>query len=550
MNGAAELGGLSTADRRRGGATIDGMNRARHSKSRMVNVWAFLLISLLPACRDADAGVAATSTTSGASEDLASSLPGVTTEAAARHLLQRFTFGPRIQDIRELSERGAAAWFEEQLAPEASEEAQLAGLPELYPLAYAEPLELRHPGVPREDEEALEPGAGEMARPINRAVVLRELQADLITRQTLTERQLLEVMTDFWFNHFNVSGRKGHVHFVVGDYLDHVIRRNALGRFDEMLVAVATHPAMLLYLDNAASSVERHGPRGLRGGINENFARELLELHTVGVDGGYSQADVEEVARVLSGWGIDDLGFAYRDALHDRGAKTVMGREFPEGGRLEEGVSLLRWLARHPSTARYLSRKLVMRFITDTPSEELVGRIAGVWTESEGDIPSVLRAIVASPEFWAEENRGAKVKTPNEWIVSSFRILGVEPSGLEVFRVGHRLGQPLLEQPLPTGYAEVADEWTVGAQLATRWQIAFQLANGRLPGVTYRPGEPLPEEVSYAELASFIGDSLLGGASPSTDQALRERLELVRDLEQRRILGVAMALSSPEFQRQ
>lgn len=467
----------------------------------------------------------------------------------ATHALNRLGYGPRPGDARRLSEEGMSAWLERQLQP-VDDEPELASLARTYPYAHATALELKHPDSPREDEEAIgdSPRAGP-AR-IRRADILHQLQADQISRQVLSDHQLREVMVDFWFNHFNVDAQKGQVHFVAGDYVRNVIRRHALGNFEEMLLAVASHPAMLIYLDNSSSSAARRGPRGEHGGINENFARELLELHTVGVDGGYTQADVVEVARVLSGWGVDDLAFAYRDARHDRGEKTVMGREFAAGAGMDEGVALLRWLAQHPSTARFIARKLATRFVTDAPSDALVERIAAAWTESHGDIPFVLRAIVADPDFWDQTHRAAKVKTPLEWLVSAMRGIGATPSDVEIFRAAQRLGQSPYAMPIPTGYPERGEEWADGAQLGMRFQIAGQLANGRLPGMSYDPDNFIALEVGLEELIERLDQNLLGGASAATQAALRDRLGRVHDLERRRILGVMMALSSPEFQRQ
>lgn len=467
----------------------------------------------------------------------------------ARHVLNRFAFGPRPGDVEGLVEEGMDGWLERQLnAP--ADGADLPSLRDAYPYAYMAALELKHPNAPREDQEMLEGMAPGPNGPIQRRDILHQLQAELLSRQVLSEHQLREVMVDFWFNHFNVDAQKRQVHYVAGDFLRNVIRRHALGRFEDMLIAVATHPAMMLYLDNSQSSVLRPGPDGERGGINENFARELLELHTVGVDGGYTQADVEEVARVLSGWGVADLGFAYRQAEHDLGAKEVMGHEFPAGGGMDEGLSLLRWLAHHPSTVRFLATKLATRFVTDTPSEEFVERIATVFRESDGDISTVMRAIAADPDFWAEANRNSKVKTPIEWLNSALRGIGAVPAEVDVFRAAQRLRQPLLAMPIPTGYPERAEEWANGAQLGMRWQIASQLSNGRLPGVRYTPGA-YPANANDADsLVRALNQDLLGGASDTTVDALNRQLGRIRDPERRRIQGLILALSSPEFQRQ
>ncbi len=510
-----------------------------------------LLVLGIASCRGSDVRSEAASEAPRPAEpaSVARPLPRDLDVDDARHLLARFTFGARLGEPERVLAQGIEPWLEEQLRADAARDPLSDTLRQRYPLAFATPRELLEPRPAHRDPQVMGDPAAAAPRPAELSEVLFELQAAIVTRQTRSEHQLLEVMADFWLNHFNVNAAKGRVYLVAGQYLDGVIRRHALGTFEDLLVAVAMHPAMRMYLDNASGS-ERPGIGGRASGMNENYARELLELHTVGVDGGYSQRDVEEAARVLSGWRPVDLAVAYSESLHDPGPKVVMGRHFPAGGGMREAEELLRFLARHPSTVRHLSRKLAVRFVSDHPSEALVDRIADAWARTGGDIRSVLRAIVADPELWAEENRRTKVKTSLEWLVGAFRLLGVEPSDVDVRRVANRLGQAPYSQRVPTGYPEVATEWANGAQLSVRWQVAFQLARGHTPGVTYAAGDPLPREGSVEEHVRFVCDRLLGRVSPSTEQALRDHLAEAPNVEQRRILAVAMALSSPEFQRQ
>ena len=477
--------------------------------------------------------------------------PAPRTLADAWHVLQRFSFGPRVGEARALVESGIDAWFEGQLASAAIDAHANAKAIADYPLAFMEPLELRHAVWP-EDQEQL-PTNNELEvpnAPVKRGPLIHDLQGALLTQQVLSEHQLLEVMTDFWLNHFNVSVQKKQVAYVADDYINRVIRPHALGHFEELLIGVATHPAMLIYLDNEKSSVKRPGPKGERGGINENFARELLELHTVSVDAGYSQQDVIEVARILSGWGVEELGFAYRDAQHDHGDKSVMGRQFATGGGYEEGVELLRWLAVHPQTARFVCRKLAQRFVDDNPPPALVERLATTWMQSRGDIPSVLRDLYHSPEFWDSQYRGNKVKTALEWMVSALRMLGVRQVSDPAIRALGRLEQPPLAQPVPTGYPETADYWAQSSQLATRWLLSFRFASGRMPGISPDIRDLLGDEVDPDELAQRLSEELLGTASEYTQQVLREHLAAIAKPKVRRRDALALALAMPEFQLQ
>lgn len=474
-------------------------------------------------------------------------------EADARHLLSRMTFGPRPQDVEAAVAMGPRAWLDAQLAPPEGPDASEAIARERFPYAFASGLELRAMRMPEEQqEEDGEPAEAMMAddraarrRPIPNRELIGHVQLATVTRHVLSERQVEEVMVDFWTNHFNVLANKRGVGPVLADYVENVIRRHALGRFEDLLVAVARHPAMLLYLDNAVSTAERPAPDGTtHGGINENYARELLELHTIGVDGGYTQRDVREVARILSGWGAMEFGFAYVETRHDAGEKVVMGRTFEAGGSIEEGLTLLRWLAGHEATARFLSTKLVRRFVSDEPDPALVDAVAAALRESSGDIRAALRAMVGHPRFWAPEHRGGLVKTPLEFVTSALRGLGAPPDeSLGLRRTLQALGQPPFGEPVPTGYPDTADRWLGAAAMAGRFRVAAQLGRRRLPGVRWQDA---PRPGTLTEL----NRRLLGLPSDSPTLRAVERQTRESGPRGRDAIAVTMLLSSPEFQRQ
>jgi uncharacterized protein (DUF1800 family) len=297
------------------------------------------------------------------------------------------------------------------------------------------------------------------------------------------ENPLLARMTEFWFNHLNVYVGKGAVRPFVGHYLVNVIRANAMGKFEDLLLASARHPAMLLYLDQARSVADgSKGPDGKGRGLNENYARELMELHTLGVNGGYNQADVRELARVLTGWTIgpqDATGFRFAPRLHDTGAKRVMSQNFPMtwlAAGEQEGVDAIRMLARHPATARHISMRLAQFFVADVPSPMLVAQLSQTFTDSQGDISAVLQTLLASHDFWAPENR--LFKTPMDFACSALTATqsagGSDRRGL-VLATGYlaAAGQPLHGWQTPDGYAFDAATWLAPEALTRRADFAF-----------------------------------------------------------------------------
>lgn len=324
------------------------------------------------------------------------------------------------------------------------------------------------------------------------------LQTRLLT-DVYSQRQLQAVMTDFWLNHFNVYLKKGPLApWYLVDYQQNVIAPHAMGKFEDLLVATAKSPAMLFYLDNH-SSIGPHSLAAVRAqanpaaknrdpGLNENYARELMELHTLGVDGGYTQKDVTEVAKVFTGWTIDEprkgVGFTFNERRHEPGPKVVMGQTIPENGE-QEGLDVLHRLATSPATAHHLSQQLAERFVSDTPPPALVDRMAKTYLHSDGDIRQVLRTMFTSPEFWSREAYRAKVKTPEEFVLSAVRVTGgeVERPAIVLNAMG-QLGMPFFGCQTPNGYSWTAAAWVNSGDLLTRINIALALASHKLGTAT------------------------------------------------------------------
>jgi uncharacterized protein (DUF1800 family) len=498
------------------------------------------------------------------------------------HVLRRVTYGPRPGDVERVTAIGLSAWLERQLQPELIDdravEQSLATLPTLT-MSIAD-LQRAYPRPDAELRQKLARGdmsPREMREqyPMDKrpARIVGELQAARMLRASSTERQLNEVMVDFWLNHFNVYASKGELRWYLPDWERTVIRPHALGRFPALLRASARHPAMLFYLDNWLSTradfVIRRGPnQGRRAGLNENYARELMELHTLGVDGGYTQRDVTEVARAFTGWTIDrpreDARFVFRPATHDYGVKVVLGRTIQGGGE-RDGEAILDMLARHPSTARFLATKLVRRFVADDPPPALVERVAVRYGETGGDIRAMLRVIFASPEFLAPDGYGAKIKKPTEFVVSAVRAVGATPSargGGALARASAEIGEGLYEAQPPTGYPDRAEAWVNPGALLARMNFALALAEGRVPGVSVDVGALVagadrhkPEAVLERLLAVLIH----GEASAGTRAVLVAQLgtpEITRlSLDDRGPVNTdvnklaALVLGAPEFQR-
>src|ERR1700677_2272559 len=328
------------------------------------------------------------------------------------------------------------------------------------------------------------------------------LQPRLLT-DIYSQRQLQAVMTDFWLNHFNVYLKKGQfAPWYLVDYEQNVIAPHAMGSFEDLLVATAKSPAMLFYLDNH-SSIGPHSLAAERAqanpaaknkdlGLNENYARELMELHTLGVDGGYTQKDVTEVAKVFTGWTIEEprkgAGFTFNERRHEPGPKVVMGQTIQESGE-QEGMEVLHRLATSPATAHHLSQQLAERFVSDTPPPALVDRMAKTYLKSDGDIRQVLRTLFTSPEFWSREAYRAKVKTPEEFVLSAVRATGGEVQRPAiVLNAMNQLGMPFFGCQTPNGYSWTAGSWVNSGDLLTRINIALALAGHKLGTATDMDG--------------------------------------------------------------
>jgi uncharacterized protein (DUF1800 family) len=431
--------------------------------------------------------------------------------------------------------------------------------------------------------------------------VMNELMQAKILRATISERQLEEVLVDFWFNHFNVFVGKGQVRQYLTSYERDAIRPHVLGKFRDMLGATAHSPAMLFYLDNfqSATPMPQATPRQNSGrpfplrpqqppqqrptrGLNENYARELMELHTLGVDAGYTQKDVQEVARVFTGWTIDQPrqggNFVFRPQMHDQESKVVLGTTIKADGE-KEGEKVLDLLASHPATARHLAFKLAQRFVADEPPKDLVDRAAKRYLETKGDLREVTRTIITSKEFFAKDAYRAKVKTPLEFVVSAARaadavVINPQP----IVQALRQLGMPLYGAQPPTGYSMTADAWVNTGALLNRMNFAVQLVSGGQPvGGAPRGGRgapnpqqqqrqanrplPDPQQMRPGQAARMPIQVDLEMLAPDTTEATRDRPDhdaageaseatrttLARAETPQQL--VALTLGSPEFQR-
>lgn len=377
-------------------------------------------------------------------------------------------------------------------------------------------------------------------------------EADLaLTARVTSDRPFVERLVAFWSNHLCVStGAKLLVAPLAGSYERDAIRPHVLGRFEDMLLASARHPAMLIYLDNfqsigPASPAGRAGQRnaGARRGLNENYARELFELHTLGVDGGYSQQDVVEVARAFTGWTIGrpvDPGFRFLAAMHDPGTKMVLGHTLAAGRGIEDGERVLDILAAHPATARHISFKLAQRFVSDAPPADLVDRAAQTFTRTKGNLREVVRTIATSPEFFAPAAYRAKVKTPFEFVVSALRATSADVrQATATVRALAGLGMPLYLCQPPTGYDETAEAWVSSGALVNRMNFALAVSGGQMRGIVVSGLSSGGVDQSRGRI---VRDALAGDVSASTLDTVAK----AATAEQ----AIALVIGSPEFQRQ
>ena len=545
---------------------------------------------------------------------------GLTDRQAAAHLISRFTYGARPGDIDRAVGMGLDAWLDEQLqgslrdgeltkkfAPLKTLGLSTKEIVNTYPNPGIVLLAAYQDGIVDRNRDSLN-------SPEVRVKLFqytkekgfrpqRELIGELVTqklfRALYSRNQLQEVLTDFWFNHFNVSLTDNQARPYVLTYERDAIRPFVFGRFREILGATAKHPAMLGYLDNAQSTApegttttmslgvnKMRNETGIKGalnralidqalrnqqkeqdeavknlppefrprkGINENYARELMELHTLGVDGGYTQQDVVDVARVFTGWTVYPLGprgeklreriergrrvgftvegdFLFRADAHDAEGKHILGQKFSAGRGVEEGERVLDMLAEHPSTASFISRKIAARFVSDNPPQSLVDRLAQVFKDTEGDLRAMIRTIAESPEFWLESSRRAKIKSPFEYAVSALRALDANVQRPRwVLEWMARMGQPLYAYSAPTGYPDRASQWINTGSLLNRMNFGLALAGGKIKGVLFDlvqlNGNREPESMEAA-LTSYAALLL---PERNLDETLKRLTPVVRD---------------------
>ncbi len=453
------------------------------------------------------------------------------------------------------------------------------------------------PGAGRKDSLGVDPNAvppamaDDSKRP---ARVVEELAMAKVTRAIYSERQLQQVMDDFWFNHFNVYAGKGEDKWYLTSYERDVIQPHALGKFKDLVTETAKSPAMLFYLDNFLSADPRAAERqaALRAmrqqmrrgpyagwpppgqaankkkqerGLNENYGRELMELHTLGVDGGYTQQDVTEVARCFTGWTIEkpreNPRFKFDERVHDPDPKHVLGKKIHAGG-MKDGEQVIELLVKNPNTAKFISRKLARRFVSDTPPPALVQRMAKTFQKSGGDIREVMRTMIYSPEFWSREAYRAKVKTPFELVVSSVRALGTDvDTPLPLVRWVGRIGEPLYQCQPPTGYSDKAETWVNTGALLNRLNFSLALAGNKVRGSRSDVAALLGSDSSAdakAALDRAVAVFLGGQAAAGTVDTLQKQLESPQivqakldDPVKQVDLGVVtgLVLGAPEFQR-
>jgi uncharacterized protein (DUF1800 family) len=588
----------------------------------------------------------------------------LTQEQQAIHLLDRATFGPRPGEIERVAKLGWQKFLDEQLYPERINdqalEQKLKNIPSqtlsntdlartYYPPQQVIERVLKARGYDRTDIKGGKVENNEQTKngeqmPANKSdqkdeaarrreaqrilveagykpaqQLIAETQAAKIQRAVYSERQLQEVMTDFWFNHFNVFIQKGADRVLVTSYERDVVRPRVFGKFEDLLKATAESPAMLFYLDNwMSASPDANRPavnnrqelrrlmneqgldrarlkqmrqvmnqrnaqapqagqpqqpqlnnngklKKMSRGLNENYAREIMELHTLGVDGGYTQKDVQEVARCFTGWTLRNpragAEFVFNPVIHDDGEKVVLGKKIPAGGGSKDGYAVIHLLATHPSTAKFISTKLARKFVSDTPPHALIDKMAQTFLKTEGDIREVLKTMFYAPEFWSPEIYRAKIKTPFEMTVSAARALGAETNGNPQFhRWLAQMGEGLFMAQPPTGYPDTSEQWVNAGALLNRMNFALALSANRIPGTRVDLGKLVPSQPLNSQalvVDYYLKLFLRGEVSPQTratiDKSLSENQVAMADGKNDRqdvAKIVGLILGSPEFQRQ
>ncbi len=594
-------------------------------------------------------------------------------EEAVLHALNRLAFGPRPGDIERVRAMGLEKWINQQLEPEKIDDSAVTARLQKYPTLamsteqlyseFPQPAQAaRQAGMTRQEyqkqqeeqrkrreqmqeiREAQQSGQmtddlrerrrqlmqsdPNMMRPERLedikapARIVLELSMAKLTRAVYSERQLNELMADFWFNHFNVFAGKGADRWLLTSYERDVIRPNSMGKFSDLLRGTAKSPAMLFYLDQWMSAdpeafarmegelmqrrqrflgrfgdrdpardammndrmrqrgaQARRTPQGqpgqqpspqqqqqrMRRGLNENYARELMELHTLGVDGGYTQQDIVEVARAFTGWTMRaprrDPEFYFEDRIHDRKPKTVLGKKIDAGG-IKDGEMVLEMLSTHANTAKFISTKLARRFVSDAPPPALVDRMSREFLETNGDIRGVLRAMVYSPEFWSRDVYRAKIKKPFELVASTARALNADMDvPMPLMQWSGRIGEPLYQCQPPTGYSDKAEAWVNTGALLNRLNFALSLAGNKMRGARVDVNSLVGAQAAgdpQQALARAIEVFLAGQVSAQTRATLEKQLgdpqvrrATADDTMQQVDAGViaGLVLGSPEFQR-
>jgi len=542
-----------------------------------------------------------------------------TADEQVNQVLSRLTFGARPGDAEAVRAMGVDRFIFLQLHPERisdpGADAYFAALesyntsPQELQRKYPPPNQLLQRLQAKGDRSRLTAADSNELRLQTAGVrkVTTEAQSGRLDRALLSERQLQEVMTDFWLNHFSVYIQKGPPErYQLAQYESRVIRPNALGKFRVLLGAVAKSPAMLFYLDNWQSQADSNRPRlapppgisrdgrnargGLltpqqqqlarrRGGLNENYGRELLELHSLGVDGGYTQQDVINVARAFTGWTFPRPqqgggAFEFNPQMHDAGEKIVLGHLLAAGRGIQDGEDVLDIVSLHPATARFIAFKLARRFVSDTPPAELVERAAETFRRTDGDIRAVVQTIVTSREFFSRAAYRSKVKSPFEVVVSALRALGAQPDGTpRTAQAVAALGEPIYGHQAPNGWPETGEQWMNTGAILARINFGVAIAAGRFPGVSptsWRGAEALRDAPVERQVDGVVAALLGGGVSPDTRAILisgtnpflasaaapdtapdsapgmpRPKAPRVTGLA----LIVGLAIGSPEFQR-
>jgi uncharacterized protein (DUF1800 family) len=521
-------------------------------------------------------------------------------DEAIAHALNRLGYGARPGDAERVRRMGLEAWIQKQLHPETIDdkatEARVAEYPTLAmtpatlmneyprPQQAAQRMKITLEEYNKREQELLHPPQGvrpaEDRRP---QTIVNELMMAKLVRAVYSERQLEEQLDDFWFNHFNIFAQKDDDIYLVSSFERDAIRPNLFGKFRDLLSATAHSPAMLVYLDNwlsadpdAVKQAQRATPEqkrawkdlpplGNKKGLNENYGREIMELHTLGVDGGYTQQDVIEVAKCFTGWTVrapqTKPEFVFDPRLHDPEPKKVLGKKIKDGGE-RDGEKVLDMLATQKATARHISYQLAEHFVSDNPPAALVDRMAKTFQKSKGDLREVVRMMIYSPEFWSRESYRAKIKTPFELVVSSARALGAEvDSPAPLVQWVANIGEPLYQYQAPTGYKDNAETWVNTNGLLKRLNFAMTLAGNRVRGtsveLTSRLGDDCGSDSKLAldrAVNVFLGGQVSAGTRATLEsrtadpQVIHARLDdPVRQVDLGVITG--LVLGTPEFQR-